>query len=90
MGNDDIRIAPVILGSKNGGWVNIILGVVLIVVGVFSYGSTTTQGAALIAAGIGSAIGGVVQLLTPMPKGAKGRDAPENAPSYAFNGAVNT
>lgn len=89
VGGDDIRIAPVIMGSKQAGWVNIILGVILIVVGVFTYGSTSTQGAALIAAGIGSAVSGVVMLLTPVPRGTKNKSV-ENEPSYAFNGAVNT
>ena len=32
-GKEDIRIAPVLLGSKRGGILNIIMGVVLIVVG---------------------------------------------------------
>jgi predicted phage tail protein len=77
------------MGRKNGGWVNIILGVILIVVGYFTFGSTTTQGAALIAAGIGTAASGVVQLLTPVPRGTKNKSV-ENEPSYSFNGAVNT
>lgn len=65
IGNDEIRIAPILIGSKNGGVFQIILGVVLIVVGYFCFGATTTTGAGLIAAGIGSAVGGVVQLLSP-------------------------
>jgi len=34
-------------------------------------------------------LGGVVQLLTPIPKGSAANTA-ANAPSYVFNGAVNT
>lgn len=34
--------------------------------------------------------GGVVQMLSPQAKGLKGSEAAENAPSYAFGGAVNT
>jgi predicted phage tail protein len=34
-------------------------------------------------------IGGVIQLLTPVPKGSAANTA-ANAPSYVFNGAVNT
>ncbi|HBC80581.1 MAG TPA: phage tail protein [Escherichia sp.] len=34
--------------------------------------------------------GGVYQMLSPQPKGLQGRDDPDNRPSYAFGGAVNT
>jgi predicted phage tail protein len=40
--------------------------------------------------GWGMIVGGVVQLLTPVPRGGKGQDRPDNAPSYTFSGAVNT
>lgn len=90
IGSEDIRIAPILLGSKNGGVFNIIMGVVLIVVGYFTFGSTTQMGASLIASGIASAVSGVVQLLSPQPKGMKSGDRPDNQPSYVFNGAVNT
>lgn len=95
VGSDDIRIAPMILGSKSGGVFNIILGAVIIaaslVADYFTYGrfgaatnyATYSMGAAMI-------IGGVVQLLTPMPKGLSARDKPENTPSYTFNGPLNT
>lgn len=92
-GNDDIRIAPIIMGSKEGGVLNIILGIVLIVVGYFTGGSTWGWAYSELAIGLGASMvaGGVVQLLTPMPKGPSGgRDRPENQPSYVFNGAVNT
>jgi predicted phage tail protein len=41
-------------------------------------------------AGIAMAIGGVVQMLTPLPKSPNQEDRPDNKPSYIFNGAVNT
>ncbi|GAP66834.1 hypothetical protein MBSD_n2149 [Mizugakiibacter sediminis] len=95
VGQDEIRIAPVIMGSKNGGVFSIILGAVLVVVGFL--GSTYGQafgggvwGPILTKMGIAMIAGGVVQLLTPVPKAPKNRDAPDNAPSYSFNGAVNT
>lgn len=91
---EDIRIAPMVLGSKNGGVFNIILGVILIVVGTFvsvaSFGGAAPLGAAMINVGWGLVIGGVVQLLTPTPKGRSTKDKAENLPSYAFSGAVNT
>lgn len=87
-GGEDIRIAPVIMGAKRGGIFQIILGAILIVAGVFLAG--TPFGAPLIKLGIGLVIGGIVQLLTPVPKGKNGRERPENQPSYSFSGAVNT
>jgi hypothetical protein len=47
-------------------------------------------GNALIGMGVSMIVGGVVQLLTPMPKGPKNTDSPDNKPSYVFTGAVNT
>ncbi|MCP1446385.1 putative phage tail protein [Pseudomonas sp. GGS8] len=95
-GTTEIRIVPVISGSKNGGLFQTVLGVVLIVVGVvvtaLSGGSASPIGAALITTGIGMAIGGVVQMLTPVPKtpGQQEQASTENKPSYLFNGAFNS
>jgi predicted phage tail protein len=84
-GDEDIRIAPILVGSKNGGIFQIIVGVVLVLadVLVFHTGYIATVGYGMI-------VGGVVQLLTPVPKGLHAKDAPANQPSYAFNGPVNT
>lgn len=90
VGSDDIRIAPIVMGSKNGGVFQIIVGIVLVLVGSFATVFTGPVGAAMVAVGWGMIVGGVVQLLTPVPKGAKGRDRPDNAASYVFSGAVNT
>lgn len=93
-GADDIRIAPVLLGSKNGGIFNIVLGAVLIVVGGFiagwSFGTASPIGTAIASMGAQMMLGGVVQLLSPQPKQLKSGDRPDNQPSYVFNGAVNT
>lgn len=90
-GDDEIRIAPILFGSKSGGWFNVIVGVVLVVVGaVLSYFGFGAIGVPLMKMGVGLIIGGVVQMLAPTPKGSAARDRPENAPSYAFNGPVNT
>lgn len=83
-GNEDIRIAPVLLGSKRGGVLNIILGVVLIVVGVY------TRNVNLIVQGGAMVVGGVVQMLGPQPKGLGAQDSVENRPNYSMNGTVNT
>lgn len=94
VGNDEIRIAPIIEGSKRGGVLNTIIGVVLIVVGVIitglSFGWAAPVGGALVNLGIGMVIGGVVQMLSPQPKGLGAKDDPDNQPSYSMNGAVNT
>lgn len=88
-GTREIRIVPVIAGGKRAGVMQTILGAVLIVVGVFTTifgdysGSVIQLGAAMVA-------GGVVQMLSPQARGLKGREAADNAPSYAFGGAVNT
>jgi predicted phage tail protein len=34
--------------------------------------------------------GGVLQMLSPQPKGLKNGDGPNNDPSYSFAGPVNT
>lgn len=87
-GRSEIRIAPVLMGAKRGGIFQIILGAVMVVAGFFLAG--TPFGAPLIKMGLGLIIGGIVQLLTPVPKGRSARDKPENEPSYGFNGPVNT
>lgn len=83
-GEGDIRIAPIISGSKRNGLFQTILGVVMVVAGVF------TGNAFLIQAGVALAAGGIVQMLSPQPKGLDSREPTENRPSYAFSSAVNT
>lgn len=87
-GTAEIRIVPVVGGSKRGGILQTVLGAVLIVAGVFL--SETPFGAPLIGAGIGLVAGGVIQMLSPQASGLKQSAAPENLPSYAFGSARNT
>ena len=65
----------------------IVVGVILIVVGVFT---TWFGGAGIYAiqAGISLILGGVVELLTPKPKIGQQNQAGQN-PSFMFNGTVN-
>ncbi|EPW7977016.1 tail assembly protein [Cronobacter turicensis] len=94
-GEADIRIAPVIAGSKRAGVLQTILGAVLVVVGAIgmtigqAWGGAT-WGPYALQAGIGLMAGGVVQMLSPQPGGLASRQDPANAPSYAFGGPVNT
>lgn len=87
-GTREIRIVPVMRGSKRAGLLQTVVGAVLIVAGVFL--AATPFGAPLIGAGIGLVAGGVIQMLSPQPKGLKTSAAPENQPSYAFGSAKNT
>lgn len=87
-GNEDIRIAPILIGSKRGGALQTIIGVVLIVVGAFLY--YTPVGVPLIKLGASMVLGGVIQMLSPQPPGLGSQDSAENRPSYSMNGTVNT
>lgn len=82
-GDGDIIIAPVIVGSKRAGILQTIIGVALIILSPFTNGATLAPGLALTA-------GGVIQMLSPQPKGLKTSAAPENTPGYAFGSAKNT
>lgn len=85
-GKDGIKFVPMVLGAKSP-IVRIIVGIILVVVGTL--GSEYGLGF-LVPMGWGMIVGGVIQMLTPVPKGPGGRDGPGNTPSYAFNGPVNT
>lgn len=93
-GDSDIRIAPVMEGAKKAGLFQTILGAVMVVAGIvvtgMTFGSAGVVGAGMISAGIGMMAGGIYQMLSPQPKGLQGRDDPDNKPSYAFGGSVNT
>ncbi|UEB94636.1 tail assembly protein [Pseudomonas sp. HN2] len=82
-GAKEIRIVPVIAGSKRAGLLQTILGVALIVMSPFTNGATLAPGIAL-------AAGGVIQMLSPQATGLKQSASPENSPSYAFGSAKNT
>ncbi|HEC1602976.1 TPA: tail assembly protein [Escherichia coli] len=96
-GDSDIRIAPVVEGAKKAGMFQTILGAVLVVVGAIgmftpigqAFGGAT-WGPYALNAGIGMMAGGIYQMLSPQPKGLQGRDDPDNKPSYAFGGSVNS
>ena len=89
--SSDIRIAPIIQGSKQAGVFQTLLGVALIVAGLFSGGTTSALGMGLLAAGAGVALGGVVQMLSPTPSTSTGADNEDgNNPSYGFGSAVTT
>jgi predicted phage tail protein len=84
---NEIHFVPAVEGSGNV-W-RIIAGVVLVVVGIIgnNYGGWGTP---FIQAGIGLIVGGVVGLLTPMPKTGGYTDGQDKSKaSFIFNGAFN-
>ncbi|CAI0918151.1 Phage-related protein, tail component [Serratia marcescens] len=96
-GTEDIHLVPVVIGSKRAGLFQTILGIALIgaamltgPAGWAAFGSTGTFGGVLAMSGAAMALGGVVQMLSPQMGGLRMRQGPENKPSYAFGGPVNT
>ncbi len=92
-GDEDIRIAPIVLGSGRGGLFSIILGVALIGAAFFTGGASIAAWSALQTglgvAGLAMVLTGVSQFLVKQPKGLVAADK-ENKESYNFNGVVNT
>ncbi|HFZ2573612.1 TPA: tail assembly protein [Pseudomonas aeruginosa] len=86
-GTREVRIVPVLTGSKRAGMLQTIVGVAMIVVGSLT---SWAGGAMLVQAGAAIALGGVAQMLSPQAKGLSQSAAPENLPSYAFGSAKNT
>ena len=94
-GGEDVRIAPIITASKKGGLFQTILGAAMIVAGIAlgpaGFGVVgATMAAGITLGGVSMMAGGVIQMLTPQPKGlAMAQDA-DNKPSYAFGGPINS
>lgn len=91
-GVEDIRIAPIIIGSKQAGIFQIIAAAVI--AAVMWWNPAGWMSASVVAGGYGvaasMAIGGVIQMLSPQAKGlAMSQDA-DNKASYAFGGVTNT
>jgi len=84
---EPVFIVPVVEGRKQQGVLSIVIGVILIIVGFFSYGSTTSTGMAMIGAGIGLAVGGIMQMNAAKTAASAAEDARQN--SYRFSGPVN-
>lgn len=81
-GTRELKIVPVIQGSKRAGILQTVLGAVLLVASIWF--------PALAPAGIGLVAGGVIQMLSPQASGLKQSASPDNMPSYAFGSAKNT
>ncbi|MFF3704445.1 tail assembly protein [Pseudomonas qingdaonensis] len=81
---DDIRIAPIVVGSKSGGLFTAIAGAALIVIGAI------TQQYWLAAIGAGLMLGGIAMNMAPSTTGLLGEEGDGNKSSYAFGGATTT
>ncbi len=90
VGDDEIRIVPIIIGSKQAGLFQTILGAVLVVAGYALSGFTGGASLALVPAGVAMMVGGIVQMLSPQQSGLASRQDPDNKPSYAFGSPVNS
>lgn len=99
-GDDEIRIAPILQGSKSGLFA-VVLGAALIAFAASNpFGlaamtvtatSAATWGSVALGLGTSLALSGVAQLLTQQQQGlASASAATDNGASYNFNGPVNT
>ena len=93
VGRETIKIVPVIAGAGAVG--RIIAGVALIAASIFIPGTALVFGTALkgLVFGIGAslALGGVAQLLTPVPATLVGADSPDDPrKSYSFSSIQNS
>lgn len=70
----DIHIVPQFNGGKSGGLGQILLGIALIGIGIFTFGATSFWGSALLKVGALAVLGGVAQLLAPVPEADTNKD----------------
>jgi predicted phage tail protein len=99
--DDAIKIVPVVAGAGRG-FGSVILGAALIGVGFITGGAGLSLGSAWALGGsyfagylatnigVGLVLGGVAQMLAPTPKTPGTPERPENRPSFAFDGPLNT
>lgn len=86
----EIRIVPVIIGSKRAGVLQTILGAVLVAVSIWMPGVSIAASNMMFAAGASMALGGIAQMLSPQPGGLASKQDADNKASYAFGGVTNT
>ncbi len=85
-----IHLLPAMEGAGQNGVFTTILGVVLIALGYFTFGTTSPYGVALIAAGAGLAVSGIISMTTKMPGvDSTNTEGPESRASFLLNGPRN-
>ena len=86
-----IRIVPVVVGSRKSGFLQTILGAVIVAAGaVATFVFDQPWGVNVMIAGGAMMLGGVVQMLSPQPAGLARKESADNKASYAFGGVTNT
>lgn len=85
-GSNEIRIAPLLIGSKRAGLVQTIVGAAIFAA---SFVVPVMQGWGQ-SLGFSLLVGGALQMLSPQGKGLASQDSPQHRASYSFNGPVNT
>jgi predicted phage tail protein len=85
-----IKIVPKVMGAGGNGVLQIVLGIVLVVAGYFTFGATSAYGMALIGAGAGMIVGGVAQMLMPKIDSMQDGNQDGNKANMGFGGAVTT
>ncbi|WP_288399081.1 tail assembly protein [uncultured Acinetobacter sp.] len=88
LGTELIRIVPIVEGA-GGGLLQTVLGVVMLGVGVFTFGVGTAVGIALIGAGAGMFVGGIAQMLMPKTT-TQDANTDGNRANHGFGSAVTT
>lgn len=88
LGTELIRIVPIVEGA-GGGLLQTVLGVVMLGVGVFTFGVGTAVGMALIGAGAGMFVGGIAQMLMPKTT-TQDANTDGNRSNHGFGSAVTT
>lgn len=95
-GPGDIRIAPILAGAKQGGLFQVVLGAALIAASFipgmqgFTIAAGVTAKSMVLSMGVSMLLGGVLQMISPQPRGLSAKDSQGNGASYNFNGPVNT
>lgn len=85
---EEVHLIPAIQGA--GGAFNVVAGALLIAAAVFAPVSAPVA-AALMSAGAGMAVGGIIQMVTKLPGvDASTQESVDQRPSFLFNGPTNT
>ena len=87
-----IHIVPRIMGAGGDafGWLQVIAGAAMVVVGLGLTPFTGGTSLGLVGAGVGLMIGGAASLLMPTPDMSGSQDEDGNRANYGFGGAVTT
>ncbi|WKN12534.1 hypothetical protein aym_00019 [Klebsiella phage AYM] len=87
----EIRIIPIPKARKNGGLLQIVIGAAIMVAAFYTGGAMGAFSSAAFMAGGSMVLGGVMQMIAPQMGGnMRASESPENKPSYAFGGPINT